>query len=238
MPTVGLPGMRSIRIDSACKPRHRSSVSVVMRVVLHAGFGLELEGGDHGSGIDLHHRAAHVELLELGLDAGGGFLQLLAVEGAAGGRLAQQSGGRQHVLRALRRGLRRWTERRCAPAPAAGSAGRTGAGPGGGSRSSRVRIGMSSSAGAAAAGSVPPTAAGRSATGSAAAAAVLPASGCGSNSGSASRRAASARGVDFGGPLGPRRARRARRASTGRNTERRARPAQTPGATAGSRWTR
>ena len=33
--------------------------------VLDAGFGLELEGGDDGTGIDLHHRAEHVELFEL-----------------------------------------------------------------------------------------------------------------------------------------------------------------------------
>ena len=30
--------------------------------VFDAGLGLELEGGDHGAGIDLHHLAAHVEL--------------------------------------------------------------------------------------------------------------------------------------------------------------------------------
>ncbi len=30
--------------------------------VFHAGLGLELVGGDHGAGIDLHHLAAHVEL--------------------------------------------------------------------------------------------------------------------------------------------------------------------------------
>src|ERR1019366_1422137 len=40
--------------------------------VLDAGFGLELEGGDHGPGVDLHHVAEHVELFEFGLDAAGG----------------------------------------------------------------------------------------------------------------------------------------------------------------------
>ena len=79
MPTVGLPGMRSIRIDSACSPRQRSSREVGDAAVLDAGFGLELESGDHRAGVDLHHVAQHVELFELRLDAAGGFFQLLLV---------------------------------------------------------------------------------------------------------------------------------------------------------------
>ena len=69
MPTVGLPGMRSISTDSACKPRHRSSVKRSDAAILHARFGLELERGHHRTGVDLHHRAAHVEFFELRLDA-------------------------------------------------------------------------------------------------------------------------------------------------------------------------
>ncbi len=79
MPTVGLPGMRSIRIDSACRPRQRSSRQVGDPAVLDAGIGLEFEGGHHRAGIDLHHVAQHVELFELRLDAAGRILQFLLV---------------------------------------------------------------------------------------------------------------------------------------------------------------
>src|SRR5579884_789047 len=40
MPTVGLPGRRSISTDSACNPRHRSSVSVVIRLYFTPASGL------------------------------------------------------------------------------------------------------------------------------------------------------------------------------------------------------
>ena len=46
MPTVALPGMRSISTDSACIARHRSSARPVTLRVLHAGVGLELERRD------------------------------------------------------------------------------------------------------------------------------------------------------------------------------------------------
>ena len=55
--------------------------------VLDAGLGLELEGGDHRAGVDLHHVAQHVELFELRLDARGGVLEFLLVVGAARRRL-------------------------------------------------------------------------------------------------------------------------------------------------------
>jgi hypothetical protein len=55
MPTVGLPGMRSIRMDSACNPRHKVFGQRGDAAVLDAGFGLELEGGHHRAGVDLHH---------------------------------------------------------------------------------------------------------------------------------------------------------------------------------------
>ena len=46
MPTVDLPGMRSISTDSACIARQRSSARPVILRVLHAGVGLELERRD------------------------------------------------------------------------------------------------------------------------------------------------------------------------------------------------
>ena len=51
MPTVGLPGMRSIRMDSACRPRHRSSVSVVMRLYLTPASGLNSNVVTTGPGL-------------------------------------------------------------------------------------------------------------------------------------------------------------------------------------------
>jgi hypothetical protein len=72
MPTVDLPGMRSMRMDSA---RH-GEAEVVGEAgdarVFDAGFGAELEGGDHGAGVDLHHLAVDAELGAL-LDQGAGF---------------------------------------------------------------------------------------------------------------------------------------------------------------------
>ena len=63
--------------------------------VLDAGFGLELEGGDDGAGVDLDDVAEDVELFELGLDAAGGVLEFLLVVGIARGGLVEQVGGRQ-----------------------------------------------------------------------------------------------------------------------------------------------
>ena len=51
MPTVGLPGMRSIRMDSACSPRHRSSLSVVMRLYLMPASGLNSKVVTTGPGL-------------------------------------------------------------------------------------------------------------------------------------------------------------------------------------------
>ena len=65
--------------------------------VLDAGFGLELEGGDHRAGIDLHHRAAHVELAALFLQHLRQVLQLLLVDGAVLVGAMQQRGRRQLV---------------------------------------------------------------------------------------------------------------------------------------------
>ena len=49
--------MRSIRTDSACIARHRSSARLVILRVLHAGVRLELEGRDDRTGMDLDDRA-------------------------------------------------------------------------------------------------------------------------------------------------------------------------------------
>ena len=54
MPTVDLPGMRSISTDSACIARHRSSARPVILRVLHAGVRLELEGRDDRARVNLH----------------------------------------------------------------------------------------------------------------------------------------------------------------------------------------
>src|SRR5580693_1310343 len=51
IPTVGLPGMRSIRIDSACSPRHKSSESVVMRLYLMPASGLNSKVVTTGPGL-------------------------------------------------------------------------------------------------------------------------------------------------------------------------------------------
>ena len=51
MPTVGLPGMRSIRMDSACSPRQRSSVRLVMRLYLMPASGLNSKVVTTGPGL-------------------------------------------------------------------------------------------------------------------------------------------------------------------------------------------
>ena len=51
IPTVGLPGIRSIKIDSACRPRHKSSVSVVMREYFTPASGLNSNVVTTGPGL-------------------------------------------------------------------------------------------------------------------------------------------------------------------------------------------
>ena len=51
MPMVGLPGMRSIRIDSACRPRQRSSVRVVIRLYFTPASGLNSKVVTTGPGL-------------------------------------------------------------------------------------------------------------------------------------------------------------------------------------------
>jgi hypothetical protein len=51
MPTVILPGMRSIRIDSACRPRQRSSRRFVMRLYFMPASGLNSNVVTTGPGL-------------------------------------------------------------------------------------------------------------------------------------------------------------------------------------------
>ena len=89
--------MRSIRIDSACRPRHRSSRERGDAAVLDARLRLEFEGRHHRSGIDLHHRAEHVELFELRFDAHRDILQFLLVVGIAALAFVEQIGGGKRI---------------------------------------------------------------------------------------------------------------------------------------------
>ena len=63
--------------------------------VLDAGFGLELEGGDHGAGIDLHDLAAHVELGAFFHQHAGFFAQFVFADDLWAGAGIEQSAGRQ-----------------------------------------------------------------------------------------------------------------------------------------------
>ena len=63
--------------------------------VLDAGLGLELEGGDHGAGVDLRHRAVHFELGTLGGEHGGQGLELIFVDRPLLVGTVQQGAGRQ-----------------------------------------------------------------------------------------------------------------------------------------------
>ena len=76
MPTVGLPGMRSIRIDSACRPRHRSSVSVVMRLYLMPASGLNSNVVTTGPGLICTTLPSTLNSSNLDLMRAGDFLQL------------------------------------------------------------------------------------------------------------------------------------------------------------------
>ena len=95
MPTVDLPGMRSISTDSACMARQRSSARPGDLAVLHAGVGLELEGRDHGAGMDLRDLAFDRELAALLLELPRGVHQLALVDLALGLRRVEQRQRRQ-----------------------------------------------------------------------------------------------------------------------------------------------
>src|ERR1700753_910493 len=83
MPTVDLPAMRSMRMDSAAMARQRSSAGPGDRAgltpaagdagVFDAGVGAELEGSDDGAGVDLGDLAVDAELGALG-DEGASFV--------------------------------------------------------------------------------------------------------------------------------------------------------------------
>ena len=63
--------------------------------VFDAGLGLELEGGDHGAGVDLHHLAAHVELGALLHQDFGFFAQLVFAHGLRAFARTEQRARRQ-----------------------------------------------------------------------------------------------------------------------------------------------
>src|SRR5579875_1424631 len=65
--------------------------------VFHARFRLVFESRNHRAGVDLYHRAAHVEFFELRFDAAGDFLQFGAVVSASGRNFVQQGRGGQLV---------------------------------------------------------------------------------------------------------------------------------------------
>ena len=77
MPTVDLPGMRSIRMDSAFSARHRSSAKSRDAAVFDARLGFEFVGGDHRSRIDLRDVPADVEFPALLFDGARALLQFV-----------------------------------------------------------------------------------------------------------------------------------------------------------------
>ena len=99
MPTVDLPGMRSIRIDSARSARQRSSARPVMRLYLMPASGLNSNVVTTGPGIDLRDVSRHAEFRAFLLDGARAFFQLALVHLLAALGRAQQAGGRQPVVR-------------------------------------------------------------------------------------------------------------------------------------------
>ena len=95
MPTVDLPGMRSISTDSACIARHRSSARLGDLAVLHAGFRLELEGRDDGAGMNLRDLSLDGELAALLLELPRRVHQLALVDLLLGLRGVEQRQRRQ-----------------------------------------------------------------------------------------------------------------------------------------------
>ena len=95
MPTVDLPGMRSIRTDSACIARHRSSARPVILLYFTPASGLNSKVVTTGPGMDLHDRAFDRELAALLLEQARAVHQLALVDLALGLRAhrAGTSGG-------------------------------------------------------------------------------------------------------------------------------------------------
>ncbi len=98
MPTVDLPGMRSIRTDSACIARHRSSARPVIFVYFTPASGLNSKVVTTGPGMDLHDAAFDRELAALLLEQPRAVHQLALVDLALGLRRVEQRERRQRVL--------------------------------------------------------------------------------------------------------------------------------------------
>ncbi len=98
MPTVDLPGIRSIRTDSALHaPGDRSSARLGHLRVLHAGVRLELVRRDDRARVNLDHRALDRELVALLLEEAGGVHQLALVDLVLALRRVEQRERRQRV---------------------------------------------------------------------------------------------------------------------------------------------
>ena len=84
MPTVDLPGMRSISTDSACIARHRSSARPVIFEYFTPASGLNSKVVTTGPGMDLDDRAFDRELAALLLEQPRAVHQLALVDLALG----------------------------------------------------------------------------------------------------------------------------------------------------------
>ena len=94
MPTVDLPGIRSISTDSACIARHRSSASPVILLYFTPASGLNSYVVTTGPGMDLHDGPLDRELAALLFEQPRAVHQLALVDLAlALGRVEQGKGG-------------------------------------------------------------------------------------------------------------------------------------------------
>ena len=95
MPTVDLPGMRSISTDSACIARQRSSASPVILLYFTPASGLNSKVVTTGPGVDLHDAAFDGELAALLLELPRALHQLALVDLALAPRRVEQRERRQ-----------------------------------------------------------------------------------------------------------------------------------------------
>ena len=109
MPTVDLPGMRSMSTDSACIARHRSSARPVILLYFTPASGLNSNVVTTGPGMNLRDLALDGELAALLLELPRRVHQLALVDLALGLRRVEQRRRRQRerALPALRRRLQR-----------------------------------------------------------------------------------------------------------------------------------
>ncbi len=144
MPTVGFPGMRSIRIDSACKPRHRSSVSVVMREYFTPASGLNSKVVTTGPGLICVTLPRTLNSSNLALIASAvSFNSRLSNSVRSGGSCSRLVGGILNAERCLR-GSAGADFAELLREISTGSGGASSNGAGSGGSSSSVRIGISS----------------------------------------------------------------------------------------------